>query len=437
MTATSGSSPTASTATRSGRSPFDHLKGTALLAGGYGLASGVWIVFGDLLPGGRWLAVHLFTLGMLTNLVLAMSAHFGRTLLRQPGDEDRLQIPLANLGAILLLLGLPEGWTWAVATGATLLAAVVFRGYWLLRRMRKRAVGARFVFVVRLYERAHSQFLHGATLGALIGTGVLTGRWYLPARTAHLHVMVLGWGVLTLLATVVFFGPTILRVQMLREAQQEAAVWLRHGASALSVAVLALLGTGFGGWPGTALRWVAAAGLAVFAWAAVVVARAVVRVAPKTTFPALSGYLITAASAWLLVSLWLDVAVVAVGRWRLLDAVGVLVLVGSLAQAIVAALTYMVPLMRGRSGTEREGLRLRVEVARRSRAFLLNAGIVCVAVAAVLGPGAGTTGAVLARVGWGVVLAILVSAAVLAVGARRREVPLRGDLATPGEPTGR
>ncbi len=415
---------------RSGRSPFDHLKGTALLAVGYGIASGVWVAIGDLLPGGRWLAVHLFTLGMLTNLILALSAHFGRTLLRQPGDEDRWQVPLANVGAILLLLGLPEGWTWAVAAGATVLAAVVFRGYWLLRRMRKRAVGARFVFVVRLYERAHSQFLHGATLGALIGTGVLVGRWYVPARLAHLHVMVLGWGVLTLLATVIFFGPTILRVQMVRDAQEGAARWLRHGASALSIAVLALLGTGFGGWPGVALRLLAAAGLAVFAWAAVVVGRAVIRVAPASKFPALSGHLITAAAAWLLVSLWLDVAVVAAGRWRLLDAVGLLVIVGALVQAIAAALTYMVPLMRGRSGTEREGLRLQVEVGRRLRAGAFNLGLVLVAVAAAMGPGAAATGAWVARVGWGLVLAVLSSVLVLGLAARRRDAPLRPDLAT-------
>ncbi len=63
-------------------------------------------------------------------------------------------------------------------------------------------------------------------------------------RVAHLHANVLGWGVLTLLATVVFFGPTILRRQIEPGADERAARRLRHGATGVTVAVLALVATG-------------------------------------------------------------------------------------------------------------------------------------------------------------------------------------------------
>jgi hypothetical protein len=38
----------------------------AIVAAGYGLATIVWVSAGGGLPGGRWLAVHLFTIGVVT-----------------------------------------------------------------------------------------------------------------------------------------------------------------------------------------------------------------------------------------------------------------------------------------------------------------------------------------------------------------------------------
>ena len=44
----------------------------------------------------------------------------------------------------------------------------------------------------------------GALFGALVATSVLGGAWVTAVRMAHLHVNLLGWAGLTLLATIVF-----------------------------------------------------------------------------------------------------------------------------------------------------------------------------------------------------------------------------------------
>lgn len=400
--------------------PFRRLRAVALMAAGYALATTVWIVAGARLPGGRWLAIHLFTLGVLTNLVLALSDHFARTLTHQSGAAPRWQLAVANAGVVAVLWGIPAGERWSVAFGAAVVTGVVLLSYVRLRRLRRAALGPRFGWVVRMYERAHGAFVHGAVLGALVGTGVLPGAWYLAARTAHLHVMLLGWAGLTLLATIVFFGPTVARIRIEEGADARAARALRWGATGLTAAVLALLGTGFGGAPGTGLRIAAAAGLALYARAVVVVCVPVLRAVWRAR-PSAGRWSVVAGAAWFPLVAWGDAAAVAAGAGRFLEALGVLFLVGVLAQAILAALAYLTPLLIDR-GDSRDALRNRLETLGGPRAGAWNAGVVLAAVAAALGPSAGEIGAWLARAGWALVIAAASGQALLTVGGRRAAV---------------
>jgi hypothetical protein len=260
------------------RSPFATVGPAATFALAYCIAIMVWIVLGDRLPGGRWLAVHLFTLGALTNVVVAFSQHFGRTVTRATDERWLWQQIVMNIGAVLVLAGIPTGVRWATAAGATTVTAVVLASYRRLRRMRRQAVGARFGWIARIYERAHGAFIHGATLGLLLGVGALNGAWYGTGRMAHLHVNVLGWGGLTLLGTLVFFGPTVVRARIEDGAEARAATALARGTTGLTLAVL-LLASGIGGTAGTGLRLLAATGLGVYAWAVTVVCLPVIRVA--------------------------------------------------------------------------------------------------------------------------------------------------------------
>lgn len=399
-----------------GRGPFDRLRPVALVAAVYGLAVVAWTVGGGRLPGGRWLAVHLFTLGVVTNLVLGLSDHFSRALTHQPGSMPRWQLALTNVGALAVLWGIPSAERWSVAAGGTVVTFVVLASYRRLRTLRRTALGPRFAWVVRMYERAHGAFVHGALLGALIGTGVLGGRWIFAARTAHLHVNLLGWAGLTLLATVVFFGPTIGRTRIQKSADARAARALRWGATALALAVPALFGTGFSGTPGTSFRLVAAIGLSVFAWSVTVVCVPVFRAMLAALSP--GRWPVLASVAWFPLVAWADVAVVATATWRWLEPLGAAMLLGVLAQAIAGSLGYLAPQLRP-PGPARDLVRERSETWLLERALAWNTGVVLVTSAAIAGPTAGGAWAGVAKTGWTLVLAAALSQIVLVASAWR------------------
>lgn len=369
-------------------------------------AAVLWLVMGDALPGGRWFAVHLFTLGVLSPLVLALSQHFATTLTR--GDEGAttaLSIGFAA-GAVAVLVAVPLGLRPLLVAGAAVTSAAVLVGYVRLRRHRRGATGARFGWVVRIYERAHAAFLHGAVLGALLGTGLLPGQWYLGGRLAHLHANVLGWGVLTLLGTVVFFGPTILRRQIEPGADERAARQLRYGATGVSVAVLALLASGLGGTAGTALRLVAAGGIAVLATVATSTCVPIIRTALHGS-PSAGRWLVAGACAWLCAAISADAVVVATGAWQWLDTLGAAALLGALLQAIVGAAIHLVPVTLGRDREHRDALRGRLERHATLRAVALNLGVLLVVTNSAL-RSAAIAGVATSRIGW-----VLLAAAVV------------------------
>jgi len=365
-----------------GRSPFGPAAPSIAVALIYAAAVGVWLAFGELLPGGRWFAVHLFTLGVLTNLVLTFSEHFARTVTRTKGERAAWWPVVTNLGILLVLIGFPGGQRWLLAVGSTIVTGVVFAAYRRIRRMRHEAIGARFAWIARVYERAHGAFIHGAILGALMGVGLVAGSWYGAARIAHLHANILGWGGLTLLATLVFFGPTMARTRIEPGADDRSARALRLGATGLTVAIVLLLLTGMDGVGATIARVGAGIALALYAWAATVVClpvgRAVWRAKPTAARP-----LVTAVCVWLPLVAWADVAVVATGSWRWLDAVGVAALTGVLAQAILATLIYLAPMLRGSTTTARETIRIRLEIGMHVRAAAMGVGVVACIVGAV------------------------------------------------------
>jgi hypothetical protein len=358
-----------------GRSPFGPAAPSIATALVYAVAVGVWLAFGAGLPGGRWFAVHLFTLGVLTNLVLTFSEHFARTVTRTKGERAGWWPVVTNLGILLVLIGFPGGHRWLLAVGSTIVTGVVFAAYRRIRRMRHEAIGARFAWIARVYERAHGAFIHGAILGALMGIGLVAGPWYGAARIAHLHANILGWGGLTLLATLVFFGPTMARTRIEPGADERSARALRWGATGLAVAVVLLLLTGIGGLGATIARVGAGLGLALYAGATTMVClpvgRAVWRAKPTAARP-----LVTAVCVWLPLVAWADVAVVTMGLWRWLDAVGVAALTGVLAQAILATLIYLAPMLRGSTTTARETIRIRLEIGMHVRAAAMGVGVV-------------------------------------------------------------
>ncbi len=381
------------------RSPFAAVAVPAATALAYGVAAATWILLGDMLPGGRWLAVHLFTLGVLTNVVVAFTQHFGQTVTRAPDERWPWQPAVLNTGVAFVLVGIPTATRWATAVGATIVTAVVFDSYRRIRRMRRQAVGARFGWIARVYERAHGSFVHGAMLGLLLGVGLLRGSWYGAGRVAHLHVNVLGWGGLTLLATLVFFGPTMVRTRIEDGADDRAASALRVGPAALTVAVLLLLASGVAGAAGTVLRLLAAAGLGIYAWAVGMVCAPVLR-AVRGAKPSGARPPLIALCCWFPLVVWADVLVVATGQLRLLDALGLAALVGVLGQAVATALLYVAPALRGRDNPQRGALTARLARGAVTRTTAYNLGVVAVVATAAVGPALADTGSRVTAVGW-------------------------------------
>jgi hypothetical protein len=392
-----------------GRSPFGDAAPSIAAALVFAVATLVWLAVGDRLPGGRWLAVHLFTLGVLTNLVLTFSEHFTHAVTRTPGERAWWWPLLTNLGIVLVVLGRPLDHRWSLATGATIVMASVFAAYLRLRRMRTQAVGARFGWIVRSYERAHGAFLHGAILGIVLGVGWAPGSWYGGARLAHLHANILGWGGITLLATLVFFGPTMARTRIEPGADERAARAVRLGATGLTVSVIALFLTGLSGAGGTAARLTAAAGLGLLAWATAVVCLPVGRAAFRAK-PTSPRWTIVAVCAWFPALVVTDAVVVAAGAWGWLDGLGLAALVGVLAQAILATLTYLAPMLRGRTTGDRDVVRVRLEVAAVPRVVAFQLGVLLLLVASTVGTGPFPA----AAVGWVLLAGALLATAVQA-----------------------
>lgn len=404
--------------------PFAPLRPAVVAGGSWLVAALAWALLGSSLPGGRWVAVHLLTLGAVTGLIVALTDHFARTLLRErepAGLPARARHHLAQLSAAAVVLGRVTDWLPVLAAGATCLMVAVLWLYRDLRRARRRAVGARFVFVVRTYERAAGAFVHAGVLGLLLGLGVL-GSWHGAARLAHLHLAVLGWAGLTLLATLVFFGPTVLRRQMAPGAGDRAARALPAAATALTVAAFALLATGFGGSAGTAARLLAAGALAVYAAAATAVLVPVLQVGRRATVTA-HGLHLLGACGWFLAAVWADVAVVATGRLDLLPLVGLAVLVGVVGQAVLATVAYLSPMLGGGGPDRRARARRLVEGSVPARPALLNLGIVAVLAAELAGPLPATATAVTAHLGWAAIGAAALAHLLLVVLALRASSP--------------
>lgn len=359
------------------RTPFDDVMpgiGVAVVWASIGM---FWLIAGSNLPGGRWLAVHLFTLGVVTNFVLAFSYHFAMTLTHQPARlVGILVIVVTNIGIAVTVTAMAMEWERVVGIGASTVILGIVVNWWGLRRLRARGIGARFSWVVRSYERAHEAVVLGAVLGGLMGAGVLVGAWYASARLAHVHVNLLGWAGMTVLATLVFFGPTMARARIEDGADARAARALPRAAAAITVATVALLLTALDGVAGDVARILAAVSLGVSAWEVVDTTRGVTAAARQGAAP--GRHAVIATCAWFALVVSADALVVATGTWELLDILGVGLLVGVLAQAITATLHYLSPMFADRS--RRAAMRDALEHRAVARTIAFNAGVAMIVV---------------------------------------------------------
>jgi hypothetical protein len=405
-----------------GGSPFARNAPAIGTAMAYGVASIVWLAAGPALPGGRWLVTHLFTLGVLTTLLWSFSRNFAA---RFTGAGD-LREPVAATWALTFVLvgsitsmvtGRAFDAHWPLVIGTLGIMVVVAMNVVTLRRLRARAKNDRFLWVVRRYEDAHLIFLVSAGLGGLLGAGVVPSEIFLGVRDAHIHLNVLGWAGLTVLTTLVVFGPALLRVRLEAGAEQRASSAVLRAIAGLGVGALGLvlrsLGTSIGDGaegPATLLLMV---GMAVYLQAVIAVALPLLR-ASRSHDRSPLRWSVAAVVVWLPVGVAIDMVLLVFGRPGWSVGLAVALLIGVFAQLILAVLLYVTPMLRGRDLATRDALIARTERLARTRTATLNLGVV-LALVADLTPGLPTTLArPLASAGWLlVILAVVAHLAVL------------------------
>ncbi|MDJ1371725.1 copper oxidase [Gulosibacter molinativorax] len=311
------------------------------------------------LPEPRWLMIHLLLLGAITHAILTWSEYFSFALLRTRATrrDQRLQnirLTASNLGAVLVLIGVPTG-VWALtAIGASaLVAAVLWHALAIVRRARGSLPG-KFGKTVRYYVASASLLAIGSVLGAIIARGDAAPQLSL----SHALINVLGWVGITVAGTVVTLWPTILRTR----ADDAAPVWASRALPALTIGVLvAALGAGVANLPLLALGL--AGYLAGLGMIGMSLARAARNAPPRS---------VASLSVGLALSWWAGcVAVLLVGTIvafatdagfatvsELVYSLVPYLAAGFAAQVLVGALSYLIPVVLGggprpvRVGTE-------------------------------------------------------------------------------------
>jgi hypothetical protein len=421
QTADAGSGLTGHRTTPLRGSPFARNAPAIVIAIAYAVASIVWLSAGQALPGGRWLVTHLFTLGVLTTLLWSFSRNFAA---RFTGAGD-LREPMAVTWGLTLLLGVSitamvagraAGAHWPLVIGTLGSMVVIAMNVVTLRRLRARARNDRFLWVVRRYENAHVLFLVAAGLGGLMGAGGVPGEVYLGVRDAHIHLNVLGWAGLTVLTTLVVFGPALLRVRIEDGAEQRASDALVRAVIGLGVGslgiVLRSLGRAIGDGAEGPATLLLVAGMVVYLQAVVVVVLPLLRACRAHDRSPLRWGL-AAVLLWLPVGVAIDTVLLAVGRPGWSVGLAVTLLIGVFAQLILTVLLYVAPMLRGRDFASRDALIARTERLPRARTATLNLGVV-LALVSDLAPGLPASLAQpLMRAGW--LLVILATVAHFAV----------------------
>ncbi|MDX2530978.1 multicopper oxidase domain-containing protein [Streptomyces europaeiscabiei] len=360
----------------------------------------VWVVLALLaastqqtLPVARWLAIHLFLLGAATTAIVVWSEHFAVAMLHAPLPDRRwsnARLAGLNTGVAGVLTGVWADLPVLTGAGCVLLVTAVGAHLGVLVRMGRGALGGRLAPIADYYRAAAAALIIGAVLGWLLATGKAGPGHYTGLKLAHVHVTLLGWIGLPVLGTLFMLWPTVLGVRMAENTTRLARRVLALTGGGLLTAVAGLTA----GWRPAAVLGIAGYTVGV-AVAAQLFARTVRR---RPAISAAAAWTLAAAAGWLVVGVVVDLVVLAarpLGEMQ--DDIGSLVpvlLVGLVAQVLIGALTYLLPIVLASGPKERAALRAVLERGWAPRIVVLNLGIVLLALP-LRGP-LGTVGMLLA-----------------------------------------
>lgn len=322
----------------------------------------VFIVIGlmhTLVPNYRWVLVHIFTLGVLTNSVLLWSQHLSEkfTQTRAPDSARPTQLKriyILNVGVVITLIGqaLKDAfdYQWIITeVGALIVAAMVaWHGVSLYKHWQRVDADKRFRAIVLGYVGSAAFLPVGAFLGGMLAI-FRADPLYTQLLFAHIACNVGGFAGLAAAASLTVLFP---------------GIWRTRGAFSHMHATLAIIGVGviiaiIGAVPG----WypVTAVGLIVFAVGWILSAQKWVGNAgevlrdprDRVNFSSVS---VLAAVAWLsLTVIYFAIQVAILGDATTLPTIPLLV--GFAAQLLIGVMSYLLPTtMGGGPGATRAGL---------------------------------------------------------------------------------
>lgn len=328
------------------------------------------------IPNYRWLLIHMFTLGALSNSIMLWSQHFTEKFLHQQLDDatrprQLLRFKVLNAGIVVTLVGQVAQavpWHWVLtAIGATVVGLSLAYHAWFLGQQYLRADRTQhFAPCVLAYIASAACLPFGALFGALMAADV---GWKEQLKFAHLMVNVLGFVGFAAIGTLMLLFPT---------------VWRTKGVVARPQLIFVLMGVGLanavvGGFTGAGpfaaigiMSYMCGVLIAVVQWGKMV--REVAKdPRDRITFASLSVAL---------APLWLLGALVAL-TLRLMTSPSIsevnlptmALIIGFAAQLLIGVMSYLLPSnIGGGPGATRTGLAV-YDKAGIFRSTLLNVGL--------------------------------------------------------------
>lgn len=326
---------------------------------------GVFLAVGlahPLIPESRWLLVHIFTLGILTNSITVWSQNLTeRFLHRRLDDEARpaqlLRSRLLNVGILVVLAGqivrpvFERHWQITACGAVVVCAAVAWHGLVIFRQLQAAGKAQRFRPVVGGYVASAVSLVIGAVFGIALAID-LPGQWQNRILVAHLLCNLGGFVGLAAASSLTVLFSAMWRVN--RTLERPGTML---GAACLGIVIGvagALAGNKIAVGAGV-LCYAGAWAFALQTWVAAVLGTVGER-KQRATYWSLSAL---AAVVWLVAAVvWLGVRFLSADEFGFSGSAPVLpLLVGFAAQLLFGTMSYLLPTtMGGGPAATRAGL---------------------------------------------------------------------------------
>lgn len=388
----------------------------------------VMLAGGEALGVPRWLGLHALMLGAVTNAIVIWSEHFIVTWCRMPAPSPRrltVGLTALNVFVVAVLTGVALDVTILAAVGGTGVAVIAIVHTVHLVVMRRATPLGRFGYLSAFYAGASACLVAGAASGAAL---VLGGSgWYTRIWAVHVHVVLLGWVGLSVVGTLFTLWPMTTGSRITPRTEFAARRSLPMLLGGLAVAVGGMMAGSV---------WVGVLGLLGYA-AGLVVSSTALWSGRRPRGPA--AWMLVAALAWLGIAVLVDaIALAAAGSLAALpeivgSSVVPILVVGFAAQALVGALTQLLPAVLSHGSEEHKAIR---DVLVRGWVVRLLAANIAVPLVA------WSPSVVIAEIGWVLAALAVVTFALLAlrvvvdVALHRRIGERAGTPAFPGTTTG-